>query len=682
MKQDQVYYRYTKSEKIPLGMKFVDIQDALILAAMFGVLSVAIAYILFSVVLPFNFLGFQTIPNIEILHFWAWHKRLNSAQHETFNLLVNLSALFGALGGVAGLVLGFTPKETDIYQSGRRLFMGDKAIKKMLPISLKEIELSGEGIRLHPRLPISIDRETKHFMLVGASGGGKTQTLHYLLRQLFARGDKLIIYDSKADFTAVYKNALLIAPWDARSPAWDIAKDCLNEAQARELAAMFIEESKDPMWSNGTRAILTALIVKLQKERGQNWNWLDLANLIAEVSGDAAKLEAWVKAFNPTQAAVVLGGQDSKALQSFMITLASSSTLISQLAQAWGTSKKKISFKAWLHDENTKHRRIILQGNGEYSSLTRAYIGAIITTMRNEITSVAFSDSKTRKIWFILDEIPQLGKIDITSMIEVGRSKGVRVLSAFQDQSQIAEIYGNNISKTWSSSTKTMIVYQVNRGDTANWLAEEVIGEQTVLRNQVSESYTKEGRTIQRSQMMVKKEVVNSSFLETELGPKDEGVRGLVLGFSEFCGVLTWDYTTVKATREKHVPAAWLTSKPHDVQPAEIKKVDASTVEQEQKKGTEPVEVVVKKEEQTQVSFGNADPLHEPKTPEKDETNLDVSTEAGKVLAAGDPIASFVIHAGDVADEVNKLIADKSSTNPNATITAATEKRRKLEREM
>ena len=681
MMKEQVYYRYTKSEKIPLGMKFVDIQDAFILAAMFGLLSVVIAYILFSVVLPFQWLGFKLIPQIEIINFVGWFNKLTADQKATFELLRNLAFLGGAFGGLTGLVLGFQPRETDIYQSGRRLVWGDKAVKKMLPIALKEIDLSGEGIRLHPRLPISLDRETKHFMFIGASGGGKTQALHYILRQLFDRGDKVIIYDTKADFTGAYKNALLIAPWDARSPAWDIAKDCANEAEARDLASLFIEESKDPMWSNGTRAILTALIVKLQTEKGTDWNWRDLAELISFVSADASKLEAWVKQYNATQAAVVMGGEDSKTVQSFMITLAASSALISDLAKAWGDTKKRISFRAWLHDENTKHKRIILQGNNKYKELTSAYIGAIITTMKNEITSVSFTDSKTRKVWFILDEVPQLGKIDITPMIEVGRSKGVRVLMAYQDQAQISEIYGHNISKTWSSSTKTMIVFQLNRGESANWMAEEVIGDQTVLRNQVSESYTKEGRTIQRSQQMVKKEVVNSSFLETELGPKDQGVRGLVMGFGEYCGVLTWDYTDVKEVRPKHMPASWLTSV-NSSNAAKQSAVIQPAQEQTQTQ-VKSVETLTKKEVETTVDFGSAEPQHQqPELEEKDVSNSETASEAVKVVAtAAAPTLSLVLDATEGAEIFHDLMANKSSTQPNATITAR-EKIRRREREI
>ena len=67
-----------------------------------------------------------------------------------------------------------------------------------------------------------------------------------------------------------------------------------------------------------------------------------------------------------------------------------------------------------------------------------------------------------------------------------------------------------------------MIIYRVNRGDTANWLAEEIIGTRTVRRNQTSESFTKDGRTVQRSQTEVKLPIVHPSDLENKLGPCDK----------------------------------------------------------------------------------------------------------------------------------------------------------------
>lgn len=643
--QQPVYYRLSRTERIPLGARYVDIPDAIVAALMMALGGFVLAFILFSM-LPLDWAGFPSVGRPEIFRFADWYRSLDVAHQASFDLRVSLALVIGVFGFVLGLWVGFQPKQTDEHIGGSQFMDGSAAIKAMRVATDAAIERTGQGIHLHPELPISLDTEVKHFMLVGAPGSGKTQTLHFLLKQLFKRGgkgDKMIIYDTKADFTAAYPQALLIAPWDARSPAWDIAKDCTTEGQARELAARFIADSKEPMWAEGTRAILVSLIVKLQNDNPMRWTWRDLADHIAMASADADLLVSWVQRFNPVQAAVVLGGSESKTVQSFMTTLAASATLIAQLAQAWESKSARISFTQWLHDENPKYRQIILQGDGRFASLTKAYIGSILTLLSQEICSPVFTDSNERRLWFILDEAPTLGKVDILRMIAEGRSKGVRVLACFQDQSQIREIYGDNVAKTWSTSAGTMIIYRVNRGDTANWLAEEIIGTRTVRRNQTSESFTKDGRTVQRSQTEVKLPIVHPSDLESHLGPCDEGVRGLVLGLG-VVGRLTWPYMPVKSKREKHKPAPWTLPKPQAMPLNDVvQRLEAAgqeeQAEQETRADTRPprmesnVEIKHAIAPQSAVEAMNAE--------QGDESAL----ETAKAVAANVPVLAEAMHA-------------------------------------
>jgi DNA polymerase III delta prime subunit len=660
--QQPVYYRLSRTERIPLGARYVDIPDAFVAAFLMACGGFAVAFILFSMV-PLDWAGFPSVGRPEVFRFADWYRSLDMAQQASFDLRVSLALVIGFFGLVLGLWVGFQPKQTDEHIGGSQFMDGAAAIKAMRVATDAAIERSGQGIHLHPELPISLDTEVKHFMLVGAPGSGKTQTLHFLLKQLFRRGgkgDKMIIYDTKADFTAAYPQALLIAPWDARSPAWDIARDCTTEGQARELAARFIADSKEPMWAEGTRAILVSLIVKLQTDNPMRWTWRDLADHIAMASADADLLVSWVQRFNPVQAAVVLGGSESKTVQSFMTTLAASATLIAQLAQAWESKSAKISFTQWLHDENPKYRQIILQGDGRFASLTKAYIGSILTLLSQEICSPVFTDSNERRLWFILDEAPTLGKVDILRMITEGRSKGVRVLACFQDQSQIREIYGENVAKTWTTSAGTMIIYRVNRGDTANWLAEEIIGTRTVRRNQTSESFTKDGRTVQRSQTEVKLPIVHPSDLENKLGPCDEGVRGLVLGLG-VVGRLTWPYMPVKNKREKHKPAPWTLPKQQAMPVDEVvQRLEAAGQEAQAQQESKTEARATKVETEVQIQHTIADPSVA--SPASTEQGDESALETVKAVAVNVPVLAEAIHAVELGKAVMNANAQPVGT--------------------
>jgi len=347
---------------------------------------------------------------------------------------------------------------------------------------------------------------------------------------------------------------------------------------------------------------------------------------------------------------VVLGGSESKTVQSFMTTLAASATLIAQLAQAWETKSAQISFTQWLHDENPKYRQIILQGDGRFANLTKAYIGSILTLLSQEICSPVFTDSNERRLWFILDEAPTLGKVDILRMITEGRSKGVRVLACFQDQSQIREIYGENVAKTWSTSAGTMIIYRVNRGDTANWLAEEIIGTRTVRRNQTSESFTKDGRTVQRSQTEVKLPIVHPSDLENKLGPCDEGVRGLVLGMG-VVGRLTWPYMPVKNKREKHKPAPWTLPKQQAMPVDEVvQRLEAAGQEAQAQQESKTEARATKVETEVQLKHAIVEPTATNTTsPEQGEES---ALETVKAVAVNVPVLAEAIHAVELGKAV------------------------------
>lgn len=668
-----IYHRISRNERIPTGHRYIDYQDVLMMMLLFGVGSFIVGFTIFHQ-LPMDWAGLPLLPSIDFFHLTSWYQHLTPQYQGRAIFELGSSAVCSVIGLIGGIYLGITPKETEIHQRGRRLLDGPEALKAMNGLESDAISRTGQGIDLHPSLPIALERETRHFMLVGAPGGGKTQTLHGVLGQIFARNDKLVLYDTKGDFTAAYPDALLIAPWDSRSPPWNIAKDCRTDAQARELAHRFISDTKEPMWADGTRAILTALIIKLQTEKGVEWTWQDLASLISLASQDSRTLEAAVTRYNPSQSGVVLGGESSQTVRSFMITLGASAALIAQLAVAWKNSNQGVSFTDWLHHERPKYRQIILQGDGRYESLAKAYISSILSLLTQEIQSPAFSDSSSRKIWFILDEAPTLGKVDIFPLITVGRSKGIRVIAAFQDQSQIKEVFGNNVASTWSTSAGTMIIFKMNRGDTANWIAEDLIGEHTVLRDQVSTSYTRDGKTSQRSQISVDIPLLHPSQLETELGPSPEGVRGLVLGFGDIVGRIAWPYYSVPNLRPKQCPATWTLPRSFPTYEETIEKLHQIADEHERKQQNQVKKTRINTKVQHQVGTNSA-----ASDIEKGEEEL--SAQALSYPNGYNTMIHSVAHTGELLEEIENINREPMGTEePTLAINQLVDKRRRERR--
>lgn len=509
------------------------------------------------------------------------------------------------------------PRKNVTLTRGRELYRGEEAVKILIAKTITEISLSKPDIFIHPEIRFSYDRWTKHMFVVGAVGGGKTQFLLRPLKQIFANNEKLVLFDIKADYTEIFENYVLVAPWDKRSIVWNIAKDVRTKADARELAIRLIEESHDPMWSNAARQVFTGLVVSLQNNRGINWGWSDLKELLS-ISNE--HLVTLMQEHNPEGLRAVDGAENT--VSSIMVNLNAFMAIIFDMAMAWGDKaeiKEKVeteyeslldkrikaviakikkdknvdvqykaveksiladnkiiatlkeradkninfSFTDWLFDESKDSKKqIILQGNGRFDSMMKGLHSSIISLISSRINSPEVGDSTTRKIWFVLDEFPQLGKVNIGPMLELGRSKGVRVILACQDLGQVKKVYSQEDADAWMSLVGTQVFVKVAAGETADWVS-GLIGNQEVEIRDLSTTISNQGVQNNSQSLSYKKEdtpVLLPSQLSSELGVEHGGVRVLVLGFDDVF-IIKLPFVEKPTITARYVEADWVQAK-------------------------------------------------------------------------------------------------------------------------
>lgn len=323
----------------------------------------------------------------------------NISRSENPNIIKLRTIVSSVAGAIAGLYSGWKlskPIDSLIHIRGRHFFKGREAINQAELECKIERRTSGDGILLHPKLRMSLDRETRHILVMGSTGSGKTQAIWHLINQAIERGDRAIIYDNKGEFTTGIQKCTLFAPWDERSFAWDVGRDCIDKQDARELAARLIPSNdKDPMWSNASRAILTGMIVYLQNKHKTQWGFRELADLIPL---PIDKIRSILEQHNPEGLRSV--EEASKTTQSILINLSAFMSVIFDLADAWGDKPKgqRFSLRAWLMDK-TNGKVLVIQGSGQNAQLSRSYINAMISTITAQITAPSFNDSKSRRIW-------------------------------------------------------------------------------------------------------------------------------------------------------------------------------------------------------------------------------------------------------------------------------------------
>lgn len=408
-----------------------------------------------------------------------------------------------------------------------------------------------------PGVPYPADMWTRHVLVVGGVGSGKSTAMKPLIEKVVAAKEQMLLFDPKSEFTMGFGAPALIAPWDERSLSWDIAKDMRNMLDMRRFAAIMIKESQDPMWSNASRQLLVGLMIYLKATRGAQWGWLELKDLI---SLPQPQLLDIMRRFHPEAQRAV--EKASVTTAGILINLASFCSTIFDLAEAWGEvpEGRRVSFVEWIHGRS-RFKQIILQGHGAYADLTKCYVEGIVGVVSAMVNSVEMRDDPKRKIWFIADELAQMGKMPIRPLFEVGRSRGVRCVVACQDFAQLEEIYGAPMVKALVGMCGTVLVGQVMQGETAEALC-KAFGTREVERANTSSSSASGGSgsggsttlSFNRDEVPLYK----PSELTSRLGLTEEGDGVVLLLFTGgHAYELRWPLYEMRVEREPHMPAPW-----------------------------------------------------------------------------------------------------------------------------
>jgi hypothetical protein len=405
-----------------------------------------------------------------------------------------------------------------------------------------------------PGVPYPADMWSRHMLVVAGTGAGKSTALKPLIEKVIAANERALIFDPKGEFTKGFGKPAILAPWDARSVAWDVAKDMRNLGDMRRLAAAFVKEAQDPMWSNAARQLLVGFMVYLKATKRNDWGWKELDEI---ASSPQTKILPIMEEHHPEAVRAV--ERASVTTQGILINLASFMSPVRDLAEAWGSvpRSRRVSFVEWTHGRD-KRDQIIFQGHGAYPDLAKSVLEGVIGIVAAIVNSVEMDDDPHRKIWFIADECAQMGKVPMRPLFDVGRSRGVRCVIACQDLGQLEEIHGDKTVKALVSMAGSLLMGQMMPGETSEQLC-KALGSREVERANVSASIgAGSGRSTTLSFSRDELALYKPSELASRLGltPDGRGVR-MSLCVAGDAYELFWPRFDIKSVRPAHVPAPW-----------------------------------------------------------------------------------------------------------------------------
>lgn len=446
---------------------------------------------------------------------------------------------------------------------GRKHFQGTAATRELKRVSRKECKQSGQGIEFPIEIPLSLDRESRHFLAWGSTGAGKTTAMLLLMLSAIHRGDKVLILDTKGDLTAKLPfMGGMIAPHDQRSQKWDIAYDCRTPQEARELAARLIPDSgSDRIWSDAAREIFVACIVSLQNTYSDAWDWVALRDLVVS---DAEKLLEVAERHHPA-AIQFLKEPASKTTQSIITTFKAHMNIVLVLAEAWPRSAGGFSIRKWL--DHPQCKPIILQRDGKFPQLSKAWLSGIIGLLASYAGSPAMRENPDSRTWLFLDEFPQLERMDhFSTLLDVGRSKGISVVLGAQDLSQIRKTYGPDQANAWIGMIGTHIITRMNLGESAE-ITSRLLGKQTIEYERKSETWTNGQRSVTRVTMREERDVLTPSELSDHLGVIDGGIRALMVGPGQHAYDIEIPFLDLPEQRPASILADWTSRPAKDIAP-------------------------------------------------------------------------------------------------------------------
>jgi hypothetical protein len=428
------------------------------------------------------------------------------------------------------LTFFFPPPRPLEHVRGRRLLTAPEA----LILAGKALPAGDPGL-FWGGTPIPSQAATTHFMVVGATGSGKTLTIRLLMQEVLPQigqghGHRAIIYDAKRDVLSHLQGMKLgcpivtLHPFDWRCAAWDLAADITCPATARQVATILIPHEKhsaQPFFADAARHLLAGVLIALLKTAPGQWTLRDVLLILRSKERLRQVLELVPETQGLTQYF-----EPEHTFLCILSTLATKLAAYEFIAAAWSRAGTKLSLRQWLHEEY-----ILVLGNDE---TTRSALDPLNRVLFRRLVELILNqpDSETRRTWVFLDEVREAGSLDgLSRLLTKGRSKGACVVLGFQDIEGLRDAYGERVAHEITGQCTNKAILRLESPQTAQW-ATEVIGaaERLEYRDNSSVSVGHRGGTAghNTAEQLIKREVIlPSEFMEFPPTDRTNGLTGI-----------------------------------------------------------------------------------------------------------------------------------------------------------
>ena len=383
---------------------------------------------------------------------------------------------------------------------------GESVVQNTPPARPNKPLITVKGIHNDSPSEFYLDEDilSKHMMLVGGTGCGKTTLFYHFVSQLkrdMTDEDVMIVFDSKGDFHSKFfdsaKDSVIgnSTQYAENSAKWNIFREILADgwsdssiaSNAQEICkSLFAERtegnSSNPFFPNAARDLLGAILIsyiragRFDRDKGGTFvqdcfNNADLKFLL-----DSTDDEYIIESLNPHE--------DLKSVSSYIKgkggqsqgVLSEMYSITRDIFTGVFADKGLFSIREFVRKKGAKTLFI------EYDLAIGGVLGPIYSLLFDLALREALGRTKSKgNVYFIIDELkllPHLQHLD--DGINFGRSLGVKILVGMQNIKQLEAAYEEANARNIIYGFSTVFAFRSNDPETRKY-ASELFGKNIVL---------------------------------------------------------------------------------------------------------------------------------------------------------------------------------------------------------
>ena len=402
-----------------------------------------------------------------------------------------------------------------------RVIAGTRLASEAELAKINSADANGDVLKIGT-VPFPGTLETRHMAMIGTTGSGKTTALRQLLDGIEARGEPALVYDTSGEFIANYyqhdRGDVILNPFDARCAFWSPFFEIAHPADADRIAHQLITETgkqDSDVWLDTSRILVANMIRALWRDGSGTLP--ALLDALQDRTKDDLKL--WLAG---SSSARTFADDADRATGSVLFMLSKAANLI-QFLRTEESGGKSFAFRDFIHglDRRTGPKPwIFVPRKEDYFEASRPLLACWLECAASAV--LGLPPSPDRRIWFVLDELADLPRVDnLSRLLPEGRKFGAAIILTFQAVGQMRHRYGPQIAESMLGCCNTKLFLQTIDAETRDW-ASKTIGECEVEVQTMSGSLPRgDGKT---QTTLSKTRKMRSVVLESELRlPKYEG---------------------------------------------------------------------------------------------------------------------------------------------------------------